>query len=133
MAETTKRYRQGIGRRKTAVAIVRLYPGKGDIQVNEKPMAEYFTVERWQTTVASPLKLLGRDNKYDITIKLKGGGVSAQADAVALGISRALIIENEEWKQTLKKAGLMTRDPRMKERRKYGLKKARKAPQFSKR
>lgn len=128
-----KKYRAGTGRRKTAVALVRLLPGSGEITVNGKPLAEYFPVEAWQAQIQSPFELVGKAGQYDASIKVRGGGVPAQAEAVRLGIARALLTENEELKGTLKKAGYLSRDSRIKERRKYGLKKARKAPQFSKR
>lgn len=133
MASTATKYIGGTGRRKSAVALVRLTPGSGEFTVNEKKLAEYFGLESWQDRVLAPLKLLSKTKEYDISVKVKGGGVSAQTNAVSLGIARALIEENEELRGTLKKAGLLTRDARIKERRKYGLKKARKAPQFSKR
>lgn len=127
------RYVPGTGRRKSAVALVRLTPGKGAATVNDKPLNDYFNLESWQTTALAPLKLISKTNDYDLSVKISGGGQSSQADAISLGIARALITENEELRGTLKKAGLLTRDARIKERRKYGLKKARKAPQFSKR
>lgn len=127
------RYAAGIGRRKTAVAQVRLTPGNGEATINEKPLKEYFTLESWQTAALAPLELVGQSGKMNISVRINGGGVAAQVDAVRLGIARALVEGNEELKGTLKKAGHLTRDARIKERRKYGLKKARKAPQFSKR
>jgi small subunit ribosomal protein S9 len=127
------RYLAGTGRRKSAVALVRLTKGKGEVVVNDKPLAEYFPVTRWQESVLEPLEQVGKVGEYGITVKVRGGGVSAQADAIQLGIARALLSENEELKGGLKKAGLLRRDARIKERKKYGLKKARKAPQFSKR
>ena len=128
-----ERYLAGTGRRKSAVALVRLHTGKGEIKINQRELAEYFPVDSWQQQILAPLKLLGQDGKYDISAKVGGGGVPSQADAVSLGIARALLSSNEEWKATLRKEGWLTRDARTKERRKYGLKKARKAPQFSKR
>lgn len=133
MTEATKRYLAGTGRRKTAVAQVRLLSGKGRFTVNDKPLNEYFPLSNWQASALSPLKLMAASSKYDVSIKVHGGGLSAQAEAIRLGVARALVAGNEEQKATLKKAGLLTRDAREKERRKYGLKKARKAPQFSKR
>lgn len=127
------RYIAGTGRRKSAVALVRLTRGSGEFVVNQKKLSDYFGLASWQDTVLAPLKLLSKTKDYDISVKVRGGGVSAQADAVSLSIARALIEENEELRGTLKKAGHLTRDARIKERRKYGLKKARKAPQFSKR
>lgn len=128
-----KSYKAGTGRRKTAVATVRLMVGKGRFTVNGQPMGEYFTLNRWQSTALGPLKELGESSKYDVSVQVHGGGIAAQADAVRLGIARALVAGNEELRTTLKKSGFLTRDDRTKERRKYGLKKARKAPQFSKR
>ncbi len=127
------RYQGGVGRRKTAVATVRLLKGSGSVTVNEQPLATYFPLARWQSRVMEPLRLVGREKSVDVVIKVHGGGVPAQAEASLLGVARALLTENEELKGTLKKAGLLTRDAREKERRKYGLKKARKSPQFSKR
>ena len=127
------KYHAGIGRRKAAVALVRLTSGSGEQSVNGKPLAEYFPVDSWRARAVAPLKTIGRLEKYDLSVRVVGGGVSSQVDAVSLGVARALVGENEELKTTLKKAGLLTRDARIKERRKYGLKKARKAPQFSKR
>ena len=126
-------YVAGTGRRKAAVAIVRLTKGNGAATVNDKPLKEYFPVESWQETVVEPLKQIGKTGAYDLTVRVRGGGVSAQAEAVRLGVARALLAEDEELKGGLKKAGLLRRDARIKERKKYGLKKARKAPQFSKR
>ena len=128
-----KKYFAGTGRRKSAVALVRLMSGGGEHVVNGKPLAEYFPLESWQDRILAPLKLVGNPRAYDISVKVSGGGPSSQTDAVRLGIARALLTSNEELRITLKKAGYLTRDARVKERRKYGLKKARKAPQFSKR
>jgi small subunit ribosomal protein S9 len=132
MAEQ-KTYVSGVGRRKSAVALVRLSPGKGHHTANDKPFAEHFTLESWRSTATQPLRQLGQAGKFDISVRVKGGGLSAQADAVRLGIARALVASDPEVRATLKKEGMLTRDARVKERRKYGLKKARKAPQFSKR
>lgn len=126
-------YVSGVGRRKTAVALVRLTPGKGHYKVNGKPFNEYFTLEAWRTAATRPLRHLGKAGKYDVSVRAGGGGIAAQADAVSLGIARALIAAESDDRTSLKKEGLLTRDPRSKERKKYGLKKARKAPQFSKR
>lgn len=131
--DKSARYIAGVGRRKTAVAIVRLTAGKGHHTVNDKPLSEYFGLESWRERALGPIKLIGKSGKYDISARVSGGGISAQADAISLGIARALLSDNEELKPTLKKSNLLTRDARGKERRKYGLKKARKAPQFSKR
>ncbi len=127
------KYVASVGRRKQAVASVRLVKGTGEVVVNDKPLEVYFPLESWQDMVRSPLKLVGMEKTNDVSVRVRGGGVAAQAESVRLGISRALVESNEELKGTLKKAGYLTRDARMKERRKYGLKKARKAPQFSKR
>ncbi len=127
------RYIAGTGRRKEAVALVRLTPGKGDYLVGEKSLQDYFGLQSWQDRVLAPLKLISKQDTYDMSAKVIGGGISAQADAICLGIARALVSDNEELRGTMKKAGYLTRDARTKERRKYGLKKARKAPQFSKR
>lgn len=131
MAET--RYVAAVGRRKTAVAQVRLKSGKGHYQVNGRPMNEYFTLANWRETATRPLRQISKAGQYDLSVVTRGGGIPAQAEAVSLGIARALVEENAELRPALKKAGLLTRDSRIKERKKYGLKKARKAPQFSKR
>ena len=123
----------GTGRRKTAVARVRLLPGDGKITVNGKDYAEYFPRQTYQTVVKSPLDLLDVSGNYDVVVKVQGGGQTGQADAVRHGIARALSEESQEARGELKNAGLLTRDSRAVERKKYGLKKARKRPQFSKR
>ncbi|MGL5512922.1 MAG: 30S ribosomal protein S9 [Sporomusa sp.] len=123
----------GTGRRKTSVARVRLVPGEGKIIVNERPLNEYFGLKTLEIIVTQPLNVTDTIGKYDVLAKVEGGGVSGQAGAVRHGISRALLKVDGEYRPALKKAGLLTRDPREKERRKYGLKKARKASQFSKR
>ncbi len=123
----------GTGRRKEAVARVRLVPGQGRVHVNERTLEDYFPRATLQTSVRRPLVLTQTDGSYDVVARVNGGGITGQADAVRHGISRALLKVDGELRGTLKKAGLLTRDPRAKERRKYGLKKARKAPQFSKR
>ncbi|MDD5732081.1 MAG: 30S ribosomal protein S9 [Patescibacteria group bacterium] len=128
------KYHYGLGRRKTAIAKVRLYKGKGDIFVNNKTSAEYFGgLINLIDKILSPLAITGNAGKFDIVAKTNGGGVSAQADAIALGVARALLVVDLELKSTLRKAGFLTRDPRKKERNKPGLLRARKAPQFSKR
>jgi small subunit ribosomal protein S9 len=132
MAETTH-YHYARGRRKEAIATVRLYPGKGEIIVGDRPAAEYFNNASLVNLVESPVKLAGQDQKLRVSLHLKGGGKRGQADAARLAIARALNIMSEDLHTTLKKAGLLTRDPREKERKKAGLKRARKAPQFSKR
>lgn len=121
------------GRRKESVATARLYPGKGEILVGEQQAADYFNNAVLMGRLEQPLKLSGQDGKHRITLHLSGGGKTGQADAARLAISRALLVLAEELRPTLKKAGYLTRDPREKERKKYGLKRARKAPQFSKR
>jgi len=123
----------GTGRRKTAVARVRLVPGNGRIVVNGKPAEEYFGRTVLETMVRSPLVTVKAEDRFDVIANVHGGGLSGQAGAVRHGIARALLNVDEEYRIPLKRAGFLTRDPRMKERRKYGLKKARKAPQYSKR
>ncbi|HOI38260.1 MAG TPA: 30S ribosomal protein S9 [Bacillota bacterium] len=121
------------GRRKCSVARVRLVPGTGRILVNEKPANEYFGRRTLELVVNGPFEVTQTGGKYDAIADVIGGGVSGQAGAVRHGVARALVEVDPELRSALKKAGYLTRDPRMKERRKYGLKKARKAPQFSKR
>ena len=123
----------GTGRRKKSIARVRLVEGKGDITVNGASLDEYFGTEILKVIVKQPLTVTNTADKYDIICKVEGGGLSGQAGAVRHGIARALLEANGEYRTTLKTNGFLTRDPRMKERKKYGLKKARKAPQFSKR
>jgi small subunit ribosomal protein S9 len=123
----------GTGRRKCAVARVRLVPGKGEITVNGKEVGEYFKRGVLEMLVRQPLEVTGTGGRYDVVVNVFGGGVSGQAGAVRHGIARALVLADGELRGDLKKNGCIRRDPRMKERRKYGLKKARKAPQFSKR
>ena len=123
----------GTGRRKKSIARVRLVEGKGSITVNGKPLDEYFGTEVLKVIVKQPLVATNTLDKYDVICKVQGGGFTGQAGAVRQGIARALNEANQEYRPTLKSAGFLTRDPRMKERKKYGLKKARKAPQFSKR
>jgi small subunit ribosomal protein S9 len=121
------------GRRKEAVARVRLVPGSGNFVLNGRSLDEYFPTRAHRMIVASPLRLVGRDKEFDVVARIEGGGVNGQAGALRLGISRALIELDPELRPALKKEGYLTRDAREKERRKYGLKKARKAPQYSKR
>ncbi len=121
------------GRRKKAIARVRIGEGSGRITVNHEPLSDYFKSELLQNEVKTALELVEATNKYDVDITVTGGGLSGQAGACRHGIARALVLSNETFKKTIKEKGLLTRDPRMKERKKYGLKKARKAPQFSKR
>ncbi|UKI18733.1 MAG: 30S ribosomal protein S9 [Oscillospiraceae bacterium] len=123
----------GTGRRKTAVARVRLVPGKGDITINKRTMDDYFGLETLKMMVRQPLELTGTGAKYDVLVNVKGGGFTGQAGAIRHGISRALLKAEPDLRSSLKAAGFLTRDPRMKERKKYGLKAARRAPQFSKR
>ena len=123
----------GTGRRKKAIARVRLVPGSGSITINKRTMDDYFGEDTLKYVVNQPLVLVNALDKFDIFVNVVGGGISGQAGAIRHGISRALVIAEETYKPALKKAGFLTRDPRMKERKKYGLKKARRAPQFSKR
>lgn len=123
----------GTGRRKDAIARVRLMPGKGNIIINNRTLDEYFGMDTLKYTVKQPLALTETIDKFDIYVKVLGGGLTGQAGAIRLGIARALTKADSELRPALKKAGFLTRDPRMKERKKYGLKKARRAPQFSKR
>lgn len=123
----------GTGRRKSSVARVRLTPGTGSITVNKRDLEDYFGHETLKMIVREPLVLTDTLAKFDITANVHGGGTTGQAGAIRHGIARALIIVNPELRSALKKAGYLTRDPRMKERKKYGLKAARRAPQFSKR
>ena len=123
----------GTGRRKNAVARVRIMPGKGNITINGISLDEYMPTDVARIIVKQPLVLTNTEGKYDLVVKVIGGGFSGQAGAIRHGLSRALVKANAEFKPELKSAGFMTRDPRMKERKKPGLKKARKAPQFSKR
>jgi small subunit ribosomal protein S9 len=127
-------YFYGTGRRKKSVARVRLYQGNGSVTINGRDMDDYFGLETLKLIVRQPLELTGLADKFDIECRVAGGGVTGQAGAIRHGISRALLQYNsEELRGQLKKAGFLTRDPRMKERKKYGLKAARRAPQFSKR
>ncbi len=124
---------RGTGRRKTAVARVRIMPGDGNITVNGRDYTEYFPRPAYQASVSAPLKVLGAGDRYDVIAQVHGGGPTGQADAVRHGMARALAEESQEARGELKEAGLLTRDSRAVERKKYGLKKARKRPQFSKR
>jgi len=123
----------GTGRRKSSVARVYLMPGKGDITINKRGIDDYFGLDTLKLIVRQPLELTGTLSKFDIMVNVFGGGCTGQAGAIRHGISRALLIADDEFRKPLKKAGFLTRDPRMKERKKYGLKGARRAPQFSKR
>ena len=133
MAKNSNRY-YGTGRRKSSVARVYLTPGKGKITINKRDIDDYLGMETLKVVVRQPLELTGTLDKFDVTVNVKGGGYTGQAGAIRHGISRALLeVDEEEYRPQLKAAGFLTRDPRMKERKKYGLKKARRAPQFSKR
>ena len=123
----------GTGRRKSSVARVYLMPGKGNITINKREIDDYFGLDTLKLIVRQPLELTGTLGKFDIKVNVYGGGYTGQAGAIRHGISRALLLADDEFRQSLKKAGFLTRDPRMKERKKYGLKGARRAPQFSKR
>lgn len=126
-------FSRGTGRRKESVARVRIYPGEGAVTVNDRTLDQYFPNRRHRIEVLAPLVHLELKDKYDVVAKLEGGGVSGQAGALRLGIARALMEEDESLRGELKKSGFLTRDSRIKERKKYGLKSARKKPQFSKR
>lgn len=133
MAEATPHYHYARGRRKEAVATARLYPGKGEIVVGDKTASDYFNNEALVTVVEQPIKTAGQEQKLRVSLHVKGGGKRGQAEAAQLAIARALNVMSADLRATLKKAGFLTRDPREKERMKPGLKKARKASQFSKR
>lgn len=123
----------GTGRRKRSVARVRLLPGSGNVTINKRDLEDYFNFETLRVIVREPLTLTENVDKYDVIVTVNGGGFTGQAGAIRHGISRALLKADDELRPVLKKAGFLTRDPRMVERKKYGLKGARKAPQFSKR
>ena len=129
----TRPFFAGTGRRKTSVARVRLYNGNGNITVNGRDISDYFGLDTLKYIVNQPLELTNTTGKFDVVINVQGGGIAGQAGAIRHGISRALLLYDEILRPELKKAGFLTRDPRMKERKKYGLKAARRAPQFSKR
>lgn len=133
MYTSAKPYFYGTGRRKKSVARVRLYPGTGTVTVNGKTMEEYFGLETLSLIINQPFGITSTEGKFDVVATVKGGGLSGQAGAIRHGISRALLLADATYKPALKAAGVLTRDPRMKERKKYGLKAARRAPQFSKR
>ena len=129
-----EQYYEGVGRRKSATARVRIYPGgAGNVIVNDKPMDEYFPREGDTIKVMKALEVAGFVGKMDVTVKVRGGGVTGQADAVKMGMARALVKYDEELRSPMRKAGLLTRDAREKERKKPGLKRARKAPTYTKR
>ncbi len=123
----------GTGRRKSSVARVYLVPGTGKVTINKRDMDEYFGLDTLKLIVRQPLELTGTEGKFDVLVNVRGGGFTGQAGAIRHGISRALLEADGDYRPLLKKAGFLTRDPRMKERKKYGLKAARRAPQFSKR
>jgi small subunit ribosomal protein S9 len=129
----TGKFYQGVGRRKSAVARVRLFAGSGDFMVNDKPVKEYFPINALETQATSPLRATQNESRFTITVQVKGGGPAGQATAVSLGVARALLVADNAFKAPLRKLGLLTRDPREKERKKPGLKKARKAKQYTKR
>lgn len=133
MAEATDHYHYALGRRKEAIATARLYPGKGEMTVNGAEASTYFNNATLMSLLVQPLKLAGQDQKLRVSLRVEGGGKAGQADAARLAIARALKVMSADLHPTLKKAGLLTRDPREKERMKPGLKRARKASQFSKR
>ena len=133
MYESKNPYYYGTGRRKSSVARVRLYAGTGKIIINDREIDNYFGLETLKLIVRQPLALTGTSEKLDVICRVNGGGVTGQAGAIRHGISRALLQYDAELRPALKKAGFLTRDPRMTERKKYGLKGARRAPQFSKR
>jgi len=123
----------GTGRRKEAIARVRIVPGSGQWRINDRKLAEFFPNKVHQQLISEPFVSLGAENQFDVVARISGGGITGQAGALRLGIARALILVDPDNRTTLKRAGFLTRDPRVKERKKYGLKKARKAPQYSKR
>ena len=132
MAKAVEKF-YGTGRRKSSVARVYLKPGKGNIVINKRDIDEYFGLETLKMVVRQPLVATDTVGKYDVQVDVRGGGTTGQAGAIRHGIARALLKADAEFRPTLKQAGFLTRDPRMKERKKYGLKAARRAPQFSKR
>ena len=133
MYTSAKPYFYGTGRRKKSVARVRVYPGNGNITINGKDVDEYFGLETLKLIINQPSGATGTVGKFDIVANVNGGGISGQAGAIRHGVARALLTADAEYRPALKAAGFLTRDPRMKERKKYGLKGARRAPQFSKR
>ena len=133
MYTSAKPYFYGTGRRKSSVARVRGYPGAGSVVINGKDIDAYFGLETLKLIINQPFAVTGTEGKFDVVANVAGGGLSGQAGAIRHGIARALLLADETYRAPLKKAGYLTRDPRMKERKKYGLKAARRAPQFSKR
>ncbi|SRR5579884_825856 len=130
---TSQSYTTAVGRRKTAVALVKLQPGAGNIIIDGKLLQERFPRLTHQQNITLPLRITNTLRSYNVIARVRGGGVSGQAEALRHGIARALVAENEAFKPVLRQAGLLTRDARVKERKKYGLKRARKAPQYTKR
>jgi len=128
-----EKYFEAVGRRKTSIARVRLYTKKGDVIINDKDYSKYFPILRLQKAVISPIEELNVADKVGVTVKVQGGGINSQSGAVRLGISRALVLYNPNFRKPLRKVGYLTRDARAVERKKYGLKKARRAPQWKKR
>ena len=133
MYTSAKPYFYGTGRRKKSVARVRLYPGTGAVTINGRDINDYFGLDTMKLIVNQPFGVTDTVGKFDVVVNVNGGGFSGQAGAIRHGVARALLSADENYKPLLKKAGFLTRDPRMKERKKYGLKGARRAPQFSKR
>ncbi|MBQ7828246.1 MAG: 30S ribosomal protein S9 [Clostridia bacterium] len=133
MYTSAKPYFYGTGRRKSSVARVRLYPGTGNITINGKDIDAYFGLDTLKLIINQPFGVTGTEGKFDIVANVNGGGFSGQAGAIRHGVARALLLADDTFRAPLKKAGFLTRDPRMKERKKYGLKAARRASQFSKR
>ena len=133
MYTSAKPYFYGTGRRKSSVARVRIYPGTGNITINGRDIDDYFGLETLKLIINQPFGVTGTTGKFDIVANVTGGGISGQAGAIRHGVSRALLLADETYRPLLKKSGFLTRDPRMKERKKYGLKAARRASQFSKR
>ena len=133
MYTSAKPYFYGTGRRKSSVARVRLYPGSGKITINKRDVDDYFGLETLKLIINQPFGVTNTVGKFDIVANVTGGGISGQAGAIRHGVARALLLADETYRPLLKKAGFLTRDPRMKERKKYGLKAARRASQFSKR
>jgi len=133
MYTSAKPYFYGTGRRKSSIARVRLYPGSGKITINGRDIEEYFGLETLKLVINQPFGVTETVGKYDIVANVTGGGISGQAGAIRHGVARALLLADDTFRAPLKKAGFLTRDPRMKERKKYGLKAARRASQFSKR
>ena len=133
MYTSAKPYFYGTGRRKSSVARVRLYPGTGSVTINGRTIDEYFGLQTMNLIVNQPFAVTGTEGKFDVVVNVRGGGFAGQAGAIRHGISRALLLADDSFRSPLKKAGFLMRDPRRKERKKYGLKAARRAPQFSKR